>query len=40
MSLEETIKVQVKDAVKALYGIDADDKMIQLRKRAQSLRVT
>ena len=32
MSLEETIKVQVKDAVKALYGIDADDKMIQLQK--------
>ncbi|MBQ7648256.1 MAG: arginine--tRNA ligase [Paludibacteraceae bacterium] len=32
MTLEETLKQQVKAAVKALYGIDADDKQIQLQK--------
>ena len=32
MSLEETLKQQVKVAVKALYGIEADDKQIQLQK--------
>ena len=32
MGLEETLKQQVKAAVKALYGIDADDKQIQLQK--------
>ena len=32
MTLEETLKQQVKTAVKALYGIDADDKQIQLQK--------
>ena len=32
MGLEETLKQQVKTAVKALYGIDADDKQIQLQK--------
>ncbi|MBQ0034172.1 MAG: arginine--tRNA ligase [Bacteroidales bacterium] len=32
MTLEETLKIQVKEAVKALYGLDADDKMIQLQK--------
>ena len=32
MSLEETLKQQVKAAVKALYGIEADDKQIQLQK--------
>ena len=32
MTLEETLKQQVTAAVKALYGIDADDKQIQLQK--------
>ncbi len=32
VGLEETLKQQVKAAVKALYGIDADDKQIQLQK--------
>ncbi len=32
MTLEETLKQQVKAAVKALYGINADDKQIQLQK--------
>ena len=32
MGLEEILKQQVKAAVKALYGIDADDKQIQLQK--------
>ena len=32
MTLEETLKQQVKAAVKALYGIEADDKQIQLQK--------
>ena len=32
MGLEETLKQQVNAAVKALYGIDADDKQIQLQK--------
>ena len=32
MGLEETLKQQVKTAVKALYSIDADDKQIQLQK--------
>ena len=32
MTLEETLKQQVNAAVKALYGIDADDKQIQLQK--------
>ena len=32
MSLEHTLKQQVKAAVKALYDIDADDKQIQLQK--------
>ena len=32
MTLEETLKQQAKAAVKALYGIDADDKQIQLQK--------
>lgn len=32
MTLEETLKQQVKTAVKALYSIDADDKQIQLQK--------
>ena len=32
VGLEETLKQQVKTAVKALYGIDADDKQIQLQK--------
>ena len=30
--LEETLKLHAKAAVKALYGIDADDKQIQLQK--------
>ena len=32
VGLEEILKQQVKAAVKALYGIDADDKQIQLQK--------
>ena len=32
MTLEETLKQQIKAAVKALYGIEADDKQIQLQK--------
>jgi len=32
MSLEETLKQHAKAAVKALYGIEADDKQIQLQK--------
>ena len=32
MTLEDTLKQQVKAAVKALYDIDADDKQIQLQK--------
>ena len=32
VGLEETLKQQVKAAVKALYGIEADDKQIQLQK--------
>ena len=32
MTLEETLKQQVTAAVKTLYGIDADDKQIQLQK--------
>ena len=32
VGLEETLKQQVKAAVKALYSIDADDKQIQLQK--------
>ncbi|MCQ2334803.1 MAG: arginine--tRNA ligase [Paludibacteraceae bacterium] len=32
MTLEETLKSQIKEAVKALYGLDAEDKMIQLQK--------
>ena len=32
LGLEEILKQQVKAAVKALYGIDADDKQIQLQK--------
>jgi len=32
MTLEETLKQHAKAAVKALYGIDADDKQIQLQK--------
>ena len=32
MTLEETLKQQAKAAVKALYGIEADDKQIQLQK--------
>ena len=32
MTLEETLKQQVKAAVKALYDIEADDKQIQLQK--------
>jgi len=32
MTLEETLKQQAKAAVKALYGLDADDKQIQLQK--------
>lgn len=32
MTLEETLKQQVKEAVKALYQLEADDKMIQLQK--------
>ena len=32
VGLEETLKQQVNAAVKALYGIDADDKQIQLQK--------
>ena len=32
MTLEETLKLHAKAAVKALYGIDADDKQIQLQK--------
>ena len=32
MTLEETLKQQAKTAVKALYGIEADDKQIQLQK--------
>ncbi len=32
VGLEETLKQQVKTAVKALYGIDADDKQIQQQK--------
>ena len=32
VGLEETLKQQVKTAVKALYSIDADDKQIQLQK--------
>ncbi len=35
MSLEETLKSQVRLAVKALYGIEADDKQIQLQKTRQ-----
>ena len=30
--LEETLKLHAQAAVKALYGIDADDKQIQLQK--------
>ncbi len=32
MSLEQNIQVLVKDAVKALYGVDATDAMVQLQK--------
>ena len=32
MTLEETLKQHAKAAIKALYGIDADDKQIQLQK--------
>ncbi len=32
MSLEQHIQVLVKDAVKALYGVDAEDSQIQLQK--------
>ena len=32
MTLEETLKQQAQAAVKALYGIEADDKQIQLQK--------
>ena len=32
MTLEETLKQQAKDAVKALYGIEAEDNQIQLQK--------
>ncbi len=32
MTLEETLKTQIKEAVKELYGLEADDKMIQLQK--------
>ena len=32
MSLEQHIQVLVRDAVKALYGVDAEDSQIQLQK--------
>ena len=32
MSLEQNIQVLVKDAVKALYGVEATDAMVQLQK--------
>ena len=32
MTLEQILKTQVKEAVLALYGLEADDKMIQLQK--------
>lgn len=32
MTLEETLKAQIKEVVKELYGLEADDKMIQLQK--------